>query len=429
MKSKILAIILAVAAAASAVAFFMTRGESKEETPQTQTAAQVFSLAGSEYTAKIKTAGSQGEIFMPTDKDNLYYTATLKNEIEFYVFNGGAFTKAPYEKKTTKVTLNASDDSIPVTITYIDADGLTVGYGVFTADMSSSVKEYAYAFVKIAKKAAGYGDGYWLLADFDKDNFYRADKVYSEMYNYKTGQSAVSTAVSQNTRLVDKNGTYRQDWTMLTDEFIKNLGSSKYFMSSRYYTQEETGERTDIMVYSTAYRPTVAAKDIIGYWFVSNSDGMHYLKKDGTGFCSITKKDGKEKKTVEFDEPYSDFLRSGSYIVNKKTNEMTNLLTGEKTTLSGIDITEADIFSLNADATRAVFASTCDPEGKQTQSVIYYSFDTDYVTQSFSEPMLFEESAGFVFLEDGNSVMSVRALSEDGSETGSVIYTFSQKSA
>ena len=224
MKIKIIAIILAVIAAGSAAVYFITKQPKAE--PEPEPVIEDFSLTQSEYSKAIETVGSNGEIFLPTDREGLYYTATLKNKIEYYIYTGGKFEKAKYEVKKTKVSLGASNISIPVEISYIDAGGLIVGYGVTTSDLNKDLKLYEYAFVKIAKKSAGYGEGYWLLADFEKNNFYSPEKVYSEIYNYKIGDSKVNTAVNQNTRLIDRNGTYRQDWTMLTDEFIKNLGKT-----------------------------------------------------------------------------------------------------------------------------------------------------------------------------------------------------------
>ena len=87
--------------------------------------------------------------------------------------------------------------------------------------------------MKLTAKPAGYGEGYLLLADFDKNNFYKEEKLYSEIYNFNLAKSSASTYVSNHTRMIDKNGTFRQDWTLLTDDFVKNLGNSKYFLSSR----------------------------------------------------------------------------------------------------------------------------------------------------------------------------------------------------
>lgn len=385
-----------------------------------------FVLSESDYTQKIAVAGENGEIFLPTDKEGLYYTATLENEIKFWNYSGGKFTPAAYETSQAAVSLNVSGFVVPVTLTYIDADGLTVGYGVFTSDMNSSTEVYSYAFCKIAKNPAGYGEGYMLLCDFDKENFWKPDKIFSELFlNYVPGRtSSVSCGLSQNTRLVDKNGGLKQSWSMMTDEFMANEGSEKLFLSSRYYTADEFAERADVMVYSGALRPTIAAKDIIDTWFVSDDEGYHYMVKDGDNFKTVTAKDGNVSDGIKFDAPWSSYLRCGNYVVNKETNVVTNLMTGDKVTLKDVSIRSASVFSINDDGTKMVFASTTEDVGNGTpsQAITYCSVSSD-TAETFLQPLLWCEEGGFVWV-DGSSVMSVRALKNEGTPCGSVIYTF-----
>lgn len=429
---KALPIIMAIIMVASILVFFVSKSIKKNDTDtgviEAPTGAEVsYSLNSSEYTSKISVAGQNGEIYLPTDKDGLYYTANLKNEIKFWNYSDGAFTPASYEVKTASVTLNVSTQQVPVTISYIDADGLIVGYGVFTSDMNPNAKVYSYAFLKIAKSPAGYGDGYMLLADFTKEDFYKADKVYSEFYsNFVPGStSSVYTGLSQNTRLVDNNGYFKQTWSMMTDEFMANEGSQKLFISSRYYNSDESDERSDIMIYSSALRPTIVAKDIRGNWFVSDEAGYHYIVETDGGFKTVTKLDGEVKDGITFSGDWSSYLRCGNYIVSKETNEMTNLLTGEKKTLEGINIKSAVIFSINGAGTRMVFASpgVDNGNGTPTQILTYYSTDSAEKAVTFTEPLLWNESTDFVWVSD-SAVMSGRAVSDDGAVVGSVIYTF-----
>ena len=105
-----------------------------------------------------------------------------------------------------------------------------------------------------------------------------------------------------------------------------------------------------------------------------------------------------------------------------------DLLTGEETELKDIDLTSAVKFSINKDATRAVFIyDTQEKEVSRVnknQKITYYSFDSDIKTETFEEPMLYQDLTGIVWLEGGNSVMTVRAITDDGESAGSVVYTF-----
>lgn len=425
MKNKSLTIataVLAVLAIISGVVFFVSGGDKMPEITEKEPVAYSFEQSAYTTSANLSVKGANGEIYLPTDFDNIYYTADLKGSVKFFEYSGGQMVASSLAVKQVKVNLAASYEKIPVTVNYIEKDGKACGYGVFTSDMNSDVDVYSYAFAKLTAKPSGYGEGYLILADFDKNNFYKADKVYSEIYNLDIKSGKTNTYVSNNTRLIDKNGSFRQDWTMLTDDFIKNLGGAKYFISSRYYNESEKGERADIMELSNAYRPKVVVSDIIGMWFVNDANGKHFLRKNENGFANVCN----DRVLTQFEGDYfTDYMQSGNYLVNKKSLEIIDLLTGEIKTLKDINIASADVFSVSPDGTKAVFASygKVNENGTPVQTVIYCSTDNSTEPVIFSEPMLFDESAGFVWV-DNESVMSVRALDGTGEKVGSVVYVF-----
>ncbi len=425
MKTKIISIVLAVVTVISGVVFFVSRSGNEPKLENNMPVA--YSYEQSEYTlnAALSVKGANGEIYLPTDFDGVYFTASLDGSVKFFEYAGGQMSASSLASKQIKTSIAATYEKIPVTVNYIEKDGKVCGYGVFTSDMSADVDVYAYAFVKLTMKPEGYGSGYLLLADFDKDNFYKADKLYSEIYNFDLSNGKTSTYVSNNTRLIDKNGSFRQDWTLLTDDFIANLGNAKYFLSSRYYNESEKGEHTDVMVLSNAYRPKIVVEDILGFWFVNDGNGMHYLKKTEKGFANILN-NGSEQILTEFEGDYfTQYMQSGKYLINKKSLEMIDLMTGAVKTLKDIDITLADTFSVSPDGGKAVFASfgKANSNGTPVQTLIYCTADGSAEPVIYSEPMLFAESGSFVWL-DNSSVMSVRALSGDGAKAGSVVYTF-----
>jgi len=423
VKLRILAILLALVTAFCAVAYIVTR---KAEAPApAEEEEKVYSYSASEYGSAAPFADESGKIYLPAGIDGYYYTADLKNNIEFYQYTSAGFLAAAPEVKTASVKLSASGQSIPVKVRYISVDGVNTGVGVFTADMDKSVKYYDYAFVHLIKKPEGYGGGYLLLADYTKEDFYKTDKVYNDIFEYDMKASSVSLKLSQNTRLIDSNATYKQSWDMMTDEFAANIGKLKYFLSSRYYTEAEMCKRTDVMTYSGDYRPGIAVKDIVGTWFVSDDAGNHYIKADGDGFKAVTAKDGKSAKEIKFDGDYfTGYLRSGNWLFNKSSGEAVNLLTGDSAKFTGADFASADVFSISPDGGKAVIAFNAEnnENGVPVQTVVYCEAGASSA-QSYSEPLLFCEESSFVWL-DNNSVMSARPTDENGSGAVSVIYTF-----
>lgn len=427
MKSaKIIAIVLAVVMVASVAAFFITRPDGEPIAVIPSSDQGIYSYETSAYTQStaLSVKGADGEIFMPSTIDGVYYTANLNNEVKFYEYANGAFNAFGGETKTVKTKISATYEKIPVTISYIVKDGKTFGCGVFTADMDSSVGVYAFAFVELINKPAGYGSGYLLLADFNKNEFYKVNKTYSDFYSFDIAKGTASLYVSNNTRLVDENGLFRQDWSLLTDEFINGIGDSKYFFSNRNYSDDK---RMDVMVVSNAVHPDIAVKSILGSWFVKDEHGMHYLKQTAKGFSNILLSGDKESELGAFEgDFFNDYMRSGNFIINKKSLVITDLLVGSTKTLKDIDMTDAVAFSVSPDASKAViaFAGKANANGAMIQTVIYYNLDDNTVEPAiFSEPLLFAESCDFIWL-DNSSVMSVRPLDASGSKAGSVVYTF-----
>ncbi len=425
---KIICAVMAVVMLVSGVVFFAStkNNGTSPEVKDPEPVEFLFDQSAYSTSTALSVKGANGEIYLPTDFENVYYTAELNGTVKFFEYAGGQMVASALAVKQVKANLKASRETIPVTVNYIEKDGKACGYGVFTSDMSKDVEVYAYAFVKLTAKPAGYGSGYLLLADFDKDNFNKAEKLYSEIYNFDLASGKTSTYVSNHTRIIDSNGTFRQDWTLLTDDFVKNLGNANYFLSSRYYNESDKGLRADVMVLSNAYKPKVVVEDILGVWFVNDGNGMHYLKKNANGFANMLKTADAENVLTQFEGDWqTEYLQCGKYLVNKKSLVMIDLLTGSSKTLKGINIESADVFSVNADGTKAVFASygEANANGVPVQSVTYCTVDGSAEPVAYTEPMLFSESAGFVWL-DGSSVMSVRALAADGKTAGSVVYTF-----
>lgn len=428
MKDKALKIIAAVLAATTVVsvaAFFLTKDKTPSGKPSEKDAV-VYSYDNSEFTKALSVKGTNGEIFLPTDLENVYFTADLKNNVAFYEYANGAFSASTLPVKQVKATLSATYEKIPVTVNYIEKDGKTFGIGVFSSDMDSSVEVYSYAFVKLTNKPSGYGSGHLLLADFDKENFFKAEKIYSEIYNFDLSSGKTSTYVSNNTRLIDKNGAFRSDWTMLTDEFIANLGDAKYFFSSRYYTADEKGTRADIMVLSDAYRPQIVAEDILGTWFVNDANGMHYLRKTDKGFSNVINQNKTEKVLTEFDGDYfADYLQDGRWLINKKSLAVTDLMTGATKTLKDIDIAAFDKVTVSPDGNKFIFTAKGirNANGAIVQQAVICTADGSKEPVTYAEPLLFSESSDFIWL-DNNNIMFARATVADGSKVASVVYAY-----
>ena len=148
---KILCAVMAVVMVVSGVVFFAStkNGGDKPEIENSEPVEFSFEQSAYSTSTALSVKGANGEIFLPTDFENVYYTADLNGSVKFFEYAGGQMVASNLAVKQVKANLKASRETIPVTVNYIEKDGKACGYGVFTSDMSKDVKVYAYAFVKL----------------------------------------------------------------------------------------------------------------------------------------------------------------------------------------------------------------------------------------------------------------------------------------
>ena len=119
MKKKtlmVVAIVLAVAMVASIAVYFVTRTKDGNSPLAPKSETVEFSFENSEYTKSVSVAGKNGEIFLPSDIDGIYYTADLSNNVNFYEYVNGEFVPSALEVKQIATSLKASKENIPVTV-------------------------------------------------------------------------------------------------------------------------------------------------------------------------------------------------------------------------------------------------------------------------------------------------------------------------
>ncbi len=424
MKNKGLTITAAILAAlmiGSGAFYFISAKGNSAPSDDEEKETKIYSYEQSAYTLSNGRANlASGAVLLPTGIDGIYYSADLSGRVGFFTVENGAVKPYGGEVKTVNATISktyTSRQDMDTKITYIEHEGKVCGFGLFTTEISSKeANTYPYAFFKVINKPVGYGSGHLLLIDYEKDNFYSADKVYSEIFSFNLSTGKTEKIFDYSNRTVDYTGGYRNDWAMLTDYFAANMAGEKYFLSSRNYNNSDRGKVCDIMVVSDAYKPTIKTNGIVGLWASVQGDGLHYLRNTNTGFNSIALTDS-EKIIASFEGNYfSDYLQSGNYIINKNSLAFANLLTGESKTLKDIYLGDIDVFSVSPDGSKAVFAAFGEPNelGVKVQRIIYYDIANGKAF-TFAEPLLLSETASSFTWLDNDSVMHARPEKGDGS--------------
>lgn len=342
-----------------------------------------------------------------TQQRDIFYEAHPDGTIKFYKFANGTFTQITEGVNKKDVTLTCSYQKVKFKLHYLKADVGTIGYGLFNSTQSDDTKLFSYIFVRMMdcpKAYASYSKtDYVLLTDMDAEDAYNPDKTYSDMYSYNIKSETTTLVVSQRDRLVQRDGTMREDWTIFTDSMLNSNVKHNLFATRRFYdTSENAREIYDIISVKNS-RATKKASTTT----VTGSPSYVVREKDGAYFCFANTKSGfdlikngdKKNPLASFQETFDEYSVSRNYILNKTTCELTDITSGTVTELRKADFTELSGFAVNDSASKAVLFCNDEP-----QSIIIY--DTATGEEKVYTDNLFNSGiCNFCFIDD-NTLLS-----------------------
>ena len=306
------------------------REEGSTETP-VKTVADVFS-----------TYAEAGYPLLETDIPGVFYAMSKRGDVSFFKAQGGNIEKLP-DVGVFDVTVTCSGQKLPVTIHYVEVDGKTAGYGLFTNADHPDVFLYDYAFFKVTDQFDGYDSRskLLLLADTEKSRFYDEDKVYSESF-YLYESKETKNFLNEDQRIVDLNARLRADYKMFTDGILHQTEDKILFFSSRFYNDYGRSEQVDIFISggsgenvdNNRYILDVASLD---FW--KTDDGIRYFKLNSPDetdaaavatFSLMNYKNKESEEIISFDGSLKeDYILSGTKLFNIKTGEIYDVITGE----------------------------------------------------------------------------------------------------
>lgn len=411
-KYKILIPVLsAVAAASIGLAFFAPKIFNNSGTAATKP----FVFADSKYTPMLRYSGLIRYPLLKTDIENLFYLADPDGSASFYEYSNSVLS--PYKGKvyTLKTTVSCSNQDIPVKLSYVKKSGKITGFGLFTTKTSKAdVKLFEYAFFKVTKLPAGYGSsGALLLVDFDKENFFLNDKLYSEAFLLNLGNGNNERLVTDLSRTVGTDGAFRSDWVLLYDDFLETLGNKPFFLSSRDYNLDQKGFISDILTIADL-RPPRTVTGILGVWARVTGKGTAYLRETAAGFKSILLVNKKETTVKEFQGNYfKDYLHSGNYVFNTGSGVLTDLLSGKDISTGYTKASADSVLSVSPDGSWAVIASINGSGAKASETLALCNLSSGD-NKTISEPLLFSQKyANFSWI-DNSTLLHIRPGSENG---------------
>ena len=343
-----------------------------------------------------------------TEQSDLFYEAFPDGTIKFYKFADGSFTQVTEGITTKDVTVTCSYQKVKVKLHYLSTDVGTVGYGLFTSKQESDTKLFSYIFVRMMDCPKAYAStaktAYVLLTDMDAEDIYKSDKTYSDMYSYDMKSGKTSLVVTQRDRLVQENGTMREDWTIFTDSMLNDSEKYDLFASRRNYdTSAEADVVYDLLTVKNARATSKnSATTVVGSpsYVVREKDGAYYCFANAEEGFSLIKNGDKKNPVTSFEGAFTDYAVSGNYILSKATLDLTDITSGEVKELTKANFTELSGFIVNESASKAVLF--CD--GEQQSLIIYdtASGDAEIITDSLFDSGI----CNFCFIDDTTILFS-----------------------
>lgn len=291
-----------------------------------------------------------------SDFDNIFYCLKPDGTVEFYEFGKDMLSKYPGEVNTLELKPSLTYYDVPITVYYIEVEGKTLGYGLFTTENSDAkVNLYSYAFAKLVDAPVVYGvDGKLLLISTDPDEAYSADKVYTEAFDVDTDTKKCSPLTAQRDRNADKTGRLSERWSMFTDSYLASVSKKAGMISGRLYN-----EGTSVFdVYDL--NESLNTPEVKGMWGTylreTENGALVYVKKTDNGFKSV-ELIAEEKEIASFKGDEKSLIFSGDWVYDTKEEKFTNLLTGK--TVEGKKLGEGvTSFCANADGSKIAVAMT-----------------------------------------------------------------------
>ncbi len=316
-----------------------------------------------------------------SDVDNIFYCISPDGTVEFYEFGKDMLSKYSGEVNTVELKPLLTYYSVPITVYYIEVEGKTLGYGLFTTEKTrAEVNLYSYAFAKLTDAPAVYGlDGKLLLISTNPDEVYSADKVYTEAFSVDMDTKKCSPITAQRDRSADRTGRLSERWSMFTDSYLASVSKKAGMISGRLYN-EGTAVFDAYDLNESLNTPEV--KGLWGTYLRETENGaLVYLKKTDDGFKSV-EFIAEEKEIASFKGDMKNFEFSGDWVYDKEKEKFTNLLTDKTVEGKKLDGRITD-FCANADGSKIAVAlsdgdsqalSIVTPDGKVKQYICDTAF-------------------------------------------------------
>lgn len=262
-----------------------------------------------------------------SDIEDVFYGFSSDYKLQYYQYKDNKMV-AVQSIGTVNTSVDLGNETIPVTIDYVELGGKLFGIGLFVAEKDSDVYFYdmvTFRLVNLPKSFEQEGKAL-LLATTSKNALTQKISLWPESFVIDLNSGKTSRFLSVINRSIDiTTGAGADDFCILTNEGCTATGNVPFITAREY---EADSGKQDIFVKS-GKKEELFASDVYGKYLLTDGNSVIFMKKTDGGF-DVIRKTGEEEKTVFslFGTMGSDYLYTGDYIFNKNDGKLYNLKTG-----------------------------------------------------------------------------------------------------
>lgn len=401
MTKNLLAVILVIAAVGTGI-FVYNFWFKKTDISQQQ-----------KYDSVIQTV-FDGQLY-ESDIENVYYTLS---PAKFYQQTAQGFVDCPFN--TAEVSMTLFNEPIAFTLNYVNIDGTYFGFAEYATE-----NDYYYIKGMNVPVSSSYNKTTDMLLLFDASlGLADYDRLYSEAFIYNVPKNQVKGIyVQERNRTLMENGKKRPDYAMFTTEMLQRATARRnLFLTRAFYEYSDAPDRvTDVNSIKYGYTSDSKLTDILFNIAYDTPEGktFHYARTE-SGFQARLGA-GNDKDQVLWDfkgEPYTEYVRSGDYIVNvsnfvleNSVNSVVNPSSKQEMTFTmEIPVNRIHSLRVSPDGTQMVIFGTRNyvdrREVKSIQIACFVNLKTGKTTQYLGEA-LYDEKINVINFVDGQATYFV----------------------
>lgn len=270
-----------------------------------------------------------------TDIPDVFYGITTDYKVKYYQYRDNKMV-AVQSTGSVSAEVDFGNETLPVTINYVNLGNRIYGIGLFVAEKGEDVYFYNMMVFKLTNLPEKYEEEgkALLLATTSKTALTQGDILWPESFTIDLESGKTSRFLKIINRSIDVNtGAGVTDFCILNQQGYTSSSAQIPFITAREYEQDSG--KLDIFV-KNGTKESLFAENVYGKFLLTDGDSVIFMRKTNTGF-DVIRKTGEEEKTVNsfYGSMSTDYLQKDEYLLNVNDGNLYNMLTGEKTMLIG----------------------------------------------------------------------------------------------